>query len=150
MTDTIRKEAVLKAPRARVWRAISDAAEFRTWFKMELDGPISAGSTRRAKVLHPGYEHCMFDISFLRVEPEHHVSWRWHPNAVDMSQDYSTEPTTLVTFDLEDAEGGTKLTIVESGFDALPDSRRDIAFRGNEGGWTGQMKNIIAHVERDA
>ena len=32
MTDRIEKQIVLKAPRARVWRAISDKTEFGAWF----------------------------------------------------------------------------------------------------------------------
>jgi hypothetical protein len=42
---------------------------------------------------------------------------------------------------------GTLLRIVESGFDKLPDKRRDEAFRKNEGGWSTQLGNIAQHVE---
>jgi uncharacterized protein YndB with AHSA1/START domain len=60
--------------------------------------------------------------------------------------DYSAEPTTLVEFTLQDAEGGTALTIVESGFDRIPLARRAEAFRMNDQGWAGQMKNLERHV----
>jgi uncharacterized protein YndB with AHSA1/START domain len=60
--------------------------------------------------------------------------------------DYSSEPTTLVEFFLEESDDGTNLRIVESGFDRLPANRRDEAFRMNEGGWSGQIKNIARHV----
>jgi uncharacterized protein YndB with AHSA1/START domain len=46
-TDRIEKRVVLRAPRARVWRAISDAKEFGTWFRITLDGPFAAGRTVR-------------------------------------------------------------------------------------------------------
>jgi uncharacterized protein YndB with AHSA1/START domain len=59
--------------------------------------------------------------------------------------DYSGEPTTLVEFRLEDAPEGTKLTIVESGFDRLPPDRRAEAFRMNEGGWAQQIQNVESH-----
>ena len=65
------------------------------------------------------------------------------PNA-----DYSAEPTTLVEFRLEEVAGGTRLTVVESGFDRIPASRRDEAFRMNEGGWEEQMKNVEQYVAR--
>jgi hypothetical protein len=69
-----------------------------------------------------------------------------HPYAVDPDVDYAAEPTTLVEFQLEDAGGGSRLTVVESGFDRLPAARRAEAFRMNEGGWSEQMANIERHV----
>jgi uncharacterized protein YndB with AHSA1/START domain len=60
--------------------------------------------------------------------------------------DYSKEPRTLVTFTLEDAPGGTRLTVVESGFDAVPAARRAEALRMNAQGWEAQMKNVERHV----
>jgi hypothetical protein len=60
--------------------------------------------------------------------------------------DYSAEPTTLVTFELKDVDGGTLLTVVESGFDNIPPQRRLGAFRMNSDGWEEQMKRIEHHV----
>jgi uncharacterized protein YndB with AHSA1/START domain len=81
-----------------------------------------------------------------RVEPERLFSYRWHPYAVDTKMDYSKEPTTLVEFTLAEVPGGTRLTLVESGFDRLPPERHTEAFRMNDGGWAEQMKNIERHV----
>jgi uncharacterized protein YndB with AHSA1/START domain len=65
---------------------------------------------------------------------------------VDPAVDYSGEPTTLVEFRLEEVDGGTRLTVVESGFDHIPAGRRAEAYRMNEGGWTSQVRNIARHV----
>jgi uncharacterized protein YndB with AHSA1/START domain len=86
------------------------------------------------------------EVVVERMVPERLFSYRWHPFAVDKTTDYSHEPPTLVEFRLEDAPGGTRLTVVESGFDRLPPERRDEAFRMNEGGWAEQMTNIERHV----
>jgi len=145
-TDRIEKRVVLRAPRSRVWRAISDAKEFGTWFRMTLDGAFVAGRTVQAKVTIPGYEHLKVEIQVERIEPERYFSYRWHPYPNDPKVDYSTEPTTLVEFTLDEAEGGTALTIVESGFDRIPLARRAEAFRMNDGGWAGQIKNLAAYV----
>jgi uncharacterized protein YndB with AHSA1/START domain len=48
-TDKIEKRVVLKAPRSRVWRAIADAKEFGTWFRMELEGSFTPGARVRAR-----------------------------------------------------------------------------------------------------
>jgi len=55
---------------------------------------------------------------------------------------------TLVVFTLEDAEGGTLLKVVESGFDKVPAAYRAASFRLNTEGWEGQMKNVERHVAR--
>jgi len=145
-TDRIEKRVELRAPRSRVWRAIATAKEFGEWFRMKLEGEFAEGQTIRGRITHPGYEHMTLDMMVERIEPERYFSYRWHPYAIDPAVDYSAEPTTLVEFRLEDTEGGTALTIVESGFDRLPLARRDEAYRMDDQGWTGQIKNIERHV----
>lgn len=146
-TDRIERRILLKASRARVWRALADAEEFGGWFGVALQGQsFVAGQRARGHITHPGYEHLVFEVLVERVEPERLLALRWHPAAIDPKVDYSQEPTTLVEFTLSDAEGGTLLTLVESGFDRIPPARRLDAFRMNSDGWDEQMKNIEAHV----
>jgi uncharacterized protein YndB with AHSA1/START domain len=146
-TDRIEREILLKAPRSRVWRALSNAEEFGDWFGVALKGKaFVAGQRVQGQITYPGYEHVVFDVFIERIEPERLLSWRWHPAAVESSIDYSKEPTTLVVFELKEVEGGTLLSVVESGFDNVPASRRLEAFRMNSGGWAEQMKNIETHV----
>jgi uncharacterized protein YndB with AHSA1/START domain len=145
-TDRIEKRVELRAPRSRVWRAIATAKEFGEWFRMKLEGEFAEGRTIRGRITHPGYEHLTLDMMVERIEPERYFSYRWHPYAIDPAVDYSAEPTTLVEFILEDSEGGTAVTIVETGFDRIPLARRDEAFRMNDQGWAGQIKNLERYV----
>ena len=146
-TDRIEKTVVLKAKRSRVWRALASPREFGTWFGARLEGQEFVPSARvRGPITIPGYEHVVLDLTVEKVEPERLFSYRWHPYAVEPGVDYSSEPTTLVEFRLDDVPDGTRLTVVESGFDRIPLARRAEAFRMNEGGWTGQLKNIERHV----
>ncbi|HEY2946672.1 MAG TPA: SRPBCC family protein [Vicinamibacteria bacterium] len=148
-TDRIEKTIVLRAPRARVWRALADAPRFGAWFGVDLKGASFAPGKRvQGKITHPGYEHLTWDVVVERMEPERLLSWRWHPYAVDPKVDYSKEPTTLVVFELEDAPEGTRLRVVESGFDQIPAARRAEAWRMNDQGWTAQMQNIERDVAR--
>ena len=147
-TDRIEKKIVLRAPRSRVWRAIADAKEFGTWFGVNLETPFSPGAHVTGRITSRGYEHVVMRITIERIEPERFVSFRWHPYAIEPGVDYSAEPTTLVEFRLDEAEGGTVLTIVESGFDRIPVARRAEAFRMNEGGWSQQVTNIAQHVSQ--
>ena len=146
-SDRIEKEVLLRAPRARVWRALTDAEEFGTWFRVKLEGPFAVGKVVKGHITYPGYEHITFEVTVERMEAERVFAYRWHPYAIDPRVDYSPEPMTLVEFRLEDAAGGTRLTVVESGFDKIPAGRRAEAFRMNDGGWAEQMENIKRHVE---
>jgi len=147
-TDRIERSIVIKAPRERVWRALSNAEEFGTWFGANLKSQTFAPGQRvRGPITIPGYEHIFFDVVIERIEPQSLLSYRWHPHAVDPAVDYTKEQPTLVTFTLKDAPGkGTLLTVVESGFDNVPPHRRLQAFRMNSHGWEAQMDNIARHV----
>ena len=145
-TDRIEKKVVLRAPRSRVWRALSDAQEFGTWFRVNLDGAVFApGALVKGRILEPGYEQWPFEITIERMEPERLLSYRWHPYP-QPGPGLAHEPTTLVELRLEEVPGGTELTVVESGFDRIPLPRRAEAFRMNEGGWAEQLRRIERHV----
>jgi len=153
-TDQIQKIIVLNAPHERVWRAISDATQFGKWFGIRFDGAFVPGAAITGKLTRsvvdpdpPGkYEGFAFDFKIEHIEPMRLFSYRWHPCALDPNVDYSSEPMTLVTFELEDAAGGTKLTITESGFDSIPLERRVAAFQANSGGWTDQVEFIEKYL----
>ena len=167
-TDRIEKKVSLRAPIARVWHAIADAKEFGRWFGVELDGEFAQGKTvtgvfgeglneaaiaeyqkklglppSRVKMPPPNTVFCTVE----RVDPPRYFAFRWIPYGIDAEVAPENEPTTLVEFRLEEEAGGTLLTITESGFDRVPEHRRERAFRMNEGGWAGQAENIRKHVE---
>jgi uncharacterized protein YndB with AHSA1/START domain len=146
VTDRIEKEIVLRAPRSRVWRAITNSKEFGEWFRVDMKDEFKPGAPAKGRITHPGYEHLVFEVLVERMDPEKLFSFRWHPYAVDPKQDYSKEPTTLVVFELQDHPEGTRLRITESGFDQIPVARRAEAFRMNSGGWEAQTKNIATYV----
>jgi uncharacterized protein YndB with AHSA1/START domain len=146
ISDRIEKQVFLRAPRARVWRALVDSKQFGAWFGLALDAPFVAGASVKGRITYPGYEHLWAELAIERIEPERLFSYRWHPYAIDPKIDYSKEPMTLVEFRLEEADGGIQLQIVESGFDRMPLARRAEAWRMNEGGWAAQVKNIERYV----
>jgi uncharacterized protein YndB with AHSA1/START domain len=160
-TDCIEKRIVLRAPRERVWSAISDARQFGTWFGVEFEGEFVAGKHLKGKIaptkvdpnvakMQEPYVGTAFHVFVERIEPMRVFAFRWHPYAIDPGKDYSKEPTTLVTFELEEAAGGTSLTITESGFDKIPLERRAEAFTSNDQGWTEQVKLIQKYLEQFA
>jgi uncharacterized protein YndB with AHSA1/START domain len=147
MSDRIEKVIELNAPVERVWRALTDHNEFGEWFRVKLNGPFVPGEVAVGRVTHPGYEHLKWEATIKQMEAPRLFSFTWHPYAIDLDVDYSQEVPTLVEFRLEPTSSGTRLTIVESGFDALPGHRQGEALRRNDGGWEQQTRNIQAHVE---
>jgi uncharacterized protein YndB with AHSA1/START domain len=146
--DRIERQIHLKATPSRVWGALSNAEEFGRWFGVALKGKtFAAGQRVQGQITHPGYEHVVWDVTVERMELERLLSFRWHPYAINPAVDYAKEPTTLVVFELKEAGSGTVLSVVESGFDHIPASRREEAFRMNSGGWEAQMKNIAKHLD---
>lgn len=147
MINHIEKTIELNAPIERVWQALTDHREFGTWFGVRIDGPFAPGQPSRGQITIKGFEHVRWNAEIMSMQKPAYFAYEWHPYAIEPDVDYSSEPRTLVEFRLEAVKAGTRLTVVESGFDALPVERRDIAFRMNDGGWTQQTRNIKTHVE---
>jgi uncharacterized protein YndB with AHSA1/START domain len=157
--DRIEKKILLRAPRERVWRAISDAKEFGSWFGVAFDGPFTQGARLTGKItpttvdaevakMQEPYAGKAFDFTVERIEPMQRISFRWHPYAVEPGVDYSKEPITLIEFELAEAAGGILLKISESGFDQIPLARRAKAFKANEGGWEIQTHLIEKYLAK--
>jgi uncharacterized protein YndB with AHSA1/START domain len=146
MSDRIEKRIELAATPERVWRALTSAREFGTWFGAKLEGDFAPGATVRGPITYTGYEHLTLEITIERMDERRLLSFRWHPHAVETGVDYSQEPTTLVEFRLEPSPAGTLLVVTESGFDRIPAGRRPKAFEMNSSGWAAQMANIARHV----
>jgi uncharacterized protein YndB with AHSA1/START domain len=143
-TDCIVKTTLLKAPRSRVWRALTDPAAFSSWFGCELRDPFVPGARVRGPVTEPGYEHLTMDIIIGEVQPERLFSWQWYPGGDP--DHHPDEAMTTVVFELEEVPEGTRLTVTETGFDRLPPERRGKAYRENDEGWTGQLENLRKHL----
>jgi uncharacterized protein YndB with AHSA1/START domain len=157
VTDRIEKQVLLRAPRERVWRALTRSAEFGSWFGMALEGDFSPNTTVSGRMVptqvdpdvaakQQPFAGMPVQLFIERIEPERLFSFRWHAYPPE-DGDPSPVPTTLVTFELEEVEGGTLLRLSESGFDQIPVERRSEAFSGNEEGWEIQTRLISKYLE---
>lgn len=146
MSDFVEKQTVLKAPVSRVWKALIDHEQFGEWFRVKLENPFREGEFSRGHITYPGFEYLRWESKTVKIDSEKYFSFTWHPYAIDPEADYSQETPTLVEFHLEPKDGGTLLTVRESGFDKLPPERRSEAFRMNDKGWGIQIQNIAEYV----
>jgi uncharacterized protein YndB with AHSA1/START domain len=145
IADRIERSVEIAAPVARVWKALTDSAEFGTWFRAAIDGPFVAGRKSLGRMTYPGWEDTVWEAEIVAIEPERYFAFRW-PHTGDGGRSKGGEPTTLVEFRLAPAAGGTRVTVCESGFAALPDPLRSKSMRENTLGWELQMENLRAHV----
>ena len=151
-TDRIERTVVVRAPRERVWRALTDAGEFGGWFGVKVAGSFFPGARLDMTVTgqHPQYEGLAFPVQVERMEAPRLMTWRWHPGSVLPEDQAASEPMTQVEFRLDEVPDGTRVTVVETGFEAISLPRRARAFEENEQGWTEQVANLQRHVEAAA
>lgn len=142
--DKIEKTIDIAAPVSRVWRALTDHAEFGEWFRVALDQPFAEGALSTGQMTYPGFEGCPWRATVERIDPERTFRFRWHD--YDGQGDIANQAETTVTFTLTPIDTGTRLTVLESGFENLPEHRRIPVMRDNTSGWEIQLGNIAAHV----
>jgi uncharacterized protein YndB with AHSA1/START domain len=139
--DSIEREIEIKAPVAKVWKALTDAQLFGRWFNAQLASAFITGKTTKARNTTKGFEMDM-EFHVKAITPESYFSYAWTPFPLDRTIDYSKEEPTLVEFWLEPTSTGTLLKVKESGFTKIIASRRAKAFEMHSGGWEAQLKNI--------
>ncbi len=147
MQDAIEKSILLSAAPDRVWRALSDAAEFGRWFRAEVTGEMREGAVLGCRSLYPGTEHMRWDMYIHVMEPNRRLVWDWpafDPSAFPDDPDSNARLTVEIAIAPEG--DSTRLTLRESGFADLPEGPALAVWQRNEGGWTMHLDNIAAHV----
>ena len=140
--DAIEREVVYPQSIERVWTALTEPEQMQRWFcsiGVEID--LRPGGAAR---FH--FNEGSFRAIVETVEPPRHFAFRWVPGGLedrDLPMD-AQGPLTLVDFQLESVEGGTRLRLVESGFAALDEARRTAAFGDNSGGWDECLAELEA------
>ena len=141
--NEIRKEMMLKASVDKVWDALTTHDGWTGWFSYGVKGEFAEGNTL---TLDFGpYGECFAIVETMNPKTE--FAYKWHPGEDCPIDKYPLSEMTTVRFTLEPVDEGTKLTLVESGFGNLPESRRLSAFSANNGGWDAELPKIGPLVE---
>ena len=141
----IERSTRIAASRERVWQAITDPPQFAKWFGVEFTGNFEPGARIQMTTTPEEYKGIVFEVLVEEVTP-YTLSWRWHPGMPEPGVDYSKEPMTLVEFRLEEAGGGTLVTVTESGFDRISLARRAGVFAQNDEGWRQQLVSLDGYL----
>jgi uncharacterized protein YndB with AHSA1/START domain len=134
----IERSAVLNADRDRVWRAITQPEHISKWFGDSIQfGRLAVGETMTFfnGTVPPG--------KIMRVEPPEWFAFHW-------SAEVGYNLNNLVTFHLETVPEGTRITVTESGFEALPAELGRKRYDMNNEGWSIQLANITAYLDADS
>ena len=143
----IDKSIEINAAPDRVWRALTVAHELAAWFQVTIEGEITPGGEVWMTSVHPEHRGQRFLVKIVELSKPHRVVWEWHPGEVDSKLDYAKEPRTTVTFTLEPSARGTRLSVSETGFDAIAIARRAKVYTDNTQGWMEVLVWLQTHVE---
>ncbi len=136
----ITKTIDIKAPASKVWAALTEADLIAQWFGDTAELDATPGGVGMFAWKEHG--HGPFRVLVERADKPKTLIYRW---AREANVDPVPGNSTVVRFDLDEIEGGTRLTLVETGFEELsdPQANRD----GNVEGWNAELGKLVEFVE---
>ena len=137
--DRIERTLEISHPPAKVWAAITTAEGLGTWFGNEAKIDLRPGGSAQM-TWTDGHRA---DMRVERVEEPAVFGFTWHIFGLP-----DDDPRrTYVEFTLEPVGGGTRLTVVESGFAQLSEDDYRTAYHGNSGGWKNELDELVAYLD---
>jgi uncharacterized protein YndB with AHSA1/START domain len=138
--DRIERTVELAHPQEKVWAAITTPEGLSSWFGDEVEIDLRPGGTGEMRWVKEGFTARM---RVERVEPPTVFGYTWGVYGLP-----DEDPRrTYVEFTLEPVSGGTRLTVVESGFAQLPEAVYRKAFDGNTDGWRQELAELAAYLD---
>ncbi|GIF46781.1 uncharacterized protein YndB with AHSA1/START domain [Asanoa ferruginea] len=141
--DRIERTLQLAHPPERVWAALTTAEGLGTWFGHRAEVDLRVGGQARL-------EWDSGDVKVLtieRLEPPRVFAYTW--SIYGLPDDDPRR--TYVEFTLDATDGGTTLTVVETGFGQLPDEQQhDVAYTGNTRGWANELGELVEYLDGQA
>lgn len=138
----IQREINLSAPLGSVWKALTDPEQITNWFGTDVEIDPREGG----KILFHWGDEFQYPGVIEEIDPPHKLVFRWRSFRGDLKNLIDTEPNTLVIFTLKDVARGTRLTLTETGFDALPADLRDEVFEENGKGWDKKLRDLEDYI----
>ncbi len=130
----IERSIVVSASRERVWRALTTPAEIAKWFEPIGFDRLAVGEPLTFTWGGAG--------EIALVEPMNRFGYRWQLVPPHPGQ-------TLVVFTLDTVPEGTRITITETGFEALPEDARQTKVTDNTGGWEYMLGRLGEYLQAE-
>jgi len=129
----IKREIVIEAPVAKVWEHITDPKKIAGWL-MPNDFEPMVGKSFYLDCDQHGKAWCVVK----EIVPQEKLVYGF--------QSKITKVETLVAITLAKEGKGTRLTLIHSGWDALPPGEQNIA-ETFDGGWDAHLKQLRKEIE---
>lgn len=140
---SVRRTVRISAPREKVWAVITEPAQISRWFgRAEFEG---ADAGARGTLTWP--DRAPIPVRIEAVDAMNSVSYRWSNDDASgvVPDELDDAHSTIFTFSLADAAGGTELTVVETGFEATSDAAANL--EAHRQGWDGELDKLVALLE---
>lgn len=158
-TFSVRRTIRIAASIDKVWQAVAEPEHISRWFgRVELDG-TGVGAT--GAMAFPDAGASTETVLPLRVEAREEprlIAYRWRNDDADRhardgssgdhADVFAPDQTTVFTFTLEEFDGGTQLTVIETGFEGTSDPAVNLA--SHRDGWTEELDKLVALLEGSA
>jgi uncharacterized protein YndB with AHSA1/START domain len=143
--DRIERTIDLAQPPPRVWEALTSAKGLGGWFGDRASVDLRPGGTAYVE-WDQDDDNLKVALTIVVVEPPARFAWTWGIQGLP-----GTDPRrTYVEFTLVPSGGGTRLTVVESGFAQVPDELLDTAYHGNVEGWRKELAELADYLDAAA
>jgi len=139
---TVRRTIRIAAPVDKVWTAVTEPEHISRWFgRAEFDGSgVGAVGTLTWD------DHGSIPVRVEAVDEPRSITYRWSNDDAlgQIPDELDVEHSTVFTVSLEPVEGGTQLTVVESGFENTSDAVANLEFHRQ--GWNSDLDELVALV----
>ncbi len=131
---TVERSIWIEAPRERVWAAVTEPEQIAQWFlPPALGAQLSRADSGVISVL---MGPMAVEIAALEgLEPPRRLTSRALPDGL-----------IATTYVLEDEEGGTRVTVTVTGFEALPPEAAQERMGPSGMGWEKALQNLKAYL----
>ena len=139
-TFSVRRTIHIEAPVEKVWAAITQPEQVSRWFgRLELNGTSTGAS---GTITWP--ERAPIPIRIEDIASSRMIAYRWgNDDAAPVTDEKLDDAhSTVFTFTLEPLADGTRLTVVEAGFETLSDPLADL--ESHRGGWDAELDKLSA------
>jgi uncharacterized protein YndB with AHSA1/START domain len=137
--DRIERVVEIAHPPAKVWAALTTAEGLGTWFGHEAEIDLRPGGSARLRWADGSAN----EMRIERVDEPSLFAFSWRIYGLPEDDPRRTH----VEFTLEPVGGGTRLSVVESGFAQLPEDAHRAAFGSNTKGWTDELGELVEYLE---
>ena len=139
-TYTVTRSISIAAPVEKVWRAITDPEHLSRWFGRTVLRGAGVGAV--GTMTFEG--HGAVPIRVEAVDAPRSVTYRWNNDDAlgILPPDLDESSSTVFTFTLEAQESGTRLTVVETGFERTSDPEANL--ESHRRGWDLEIDKLVA------